>query len=106
MFIQNLESCNSPAQDAVILVFARIIEDHIGKGFLPVSSMESPVTARLLVAASTVNCLSNNEGQVISELRELTGADLQILHGESVPSGAADGDVVVQVHLLILYNSS
>ncbi|QCD90729.1 poly [Vigna unguiculata] len=95
--VENLESCNSPAQDAVILVFARIIEDHIGKGFLPVSSMESPVTARLLVAASTVNCLSNNEGQVISELRELTGADLQILHGESVPSGAADGDVVVQI---------
>ncbi|BAT99434.1 hypothetical protein LR48_Vigan319s000100 [Vigna angularis] len=95
--VENLESCNSPAQDAVILVFARIIEDHIGKGFLPVSSMESPVTARLLVAASTVNCFSSNEGQVISELRELTGADLQILHGESIPSGASDGDAVVQI---------
>ncbi|KAK7366887.1 hypothetical protein VNO80_08890 [Phaseolus coccineus] len=95
--VENLESCNSPAQDAVILVFARIIEDHIGKGFLPVSSMESPVTARLLVAASTVNCLSGNEGQVISELREVTGADLQILHGEPVPNGASDDDVVVQI---------
>jgi len=104
LFIQNLESCNSRAQEAVILVFARIIEDHIGKGFLSISSMESPVTARLLVAASTVNCLSGNEGQVISELREVTGADLQILHGEPVPIGASDDDVVVQVQLLILYS--
>ncbi|KAH1234407.1 KH domain-containing protein HEN4 [Glycine max] len=95
--IESLESCNSPAQDAVILVFARIIEDHIGKGFLQVSSMESPVTARLLVATSTVNSWSGNEGQVILELREVTGADIQILHGESVPNGASDDDVVVQI---------
>ncbi|KAG5059179.1 hypothetical protein JHK87_000208 [Glycine soja] len=99
--VESLESCNSPAQDAVILVFARIIEDHIGKGFLQVSSMESPVTARLLVATSTVNCFSGNEGQVISELREVTGADIQILHGESVPNGASDEDVVVQSSLYL-----
>lgn len=104
-FIQNLESCYSPAQDAVILVFARIIEDHIEKGFLPASGMESPVTARLLVASSTVNYLSGNEGRVVSELREVTGADIQILHGEPVPSGASDNDVLVQVQLLLLYNS-
>lgn len=61
--------------------------------------MESPVTARLLVATSTVNSWSGNEGQVILELREVTGADIQILHGESVPNGASDEDVVVQVHL-------
>ncbi|TKY69973.1 KH domain-containing protein [Spatholobus suberectus] len=94
---ENLEAPDSPAQRAVSLVFARIIEDHIGKGFLPVSSMESPVTARLLVATSTVNCLSGNDGQVISELREVTGADIQILHGEPVPNGASDNDVVVQI---------
>lgn len=106
MFIQNLESSYSPAQDAVILVFARIIEDQIGKGFLPASSAESPVTARLLVAPSTINRLTGNEGQVISELREVTGADIQILHGEPVPNGASDNDVVVQVQLCILHSRS
>lgn len=105
MFIQNVESSHSPAQDAVVLVFARIIEDHIGKGFLPASSVESPVTARLLVVSSTVNCLTGNEGQVISELREVTGADIHILHGEPVPNDASDNDVVVQVQLCILCNS-
>lgn len=97
MFIQNLGSSYSPAQDAVILVFARIIEDHIEKGFLPASSVESPVTVRLLVASSSVNCLNGNEGQVISELKESTRADIQILHGEPVPT-ASDNDVVVQVY--------
>lgn len=94
--IENLGSSYSPAQDAVILVFARIIEDHIGKGFLPASSVESPVTVRLLVASSSVNCLNGNEGQVISELKESTRADIQILHGEPVPT-ASDNDVVVQI---------
>ncbi|KAL1353913.1 hypothetical protein AAHE18_05G004100 [Arachis hypogaea] len=65
--IENLESCYSPSQDAVFLVFARIIEDHIEKGFLS-----------------------------ISKLKELTGADIQILYGESVPS-ATDNDVVLQI---------
>ena len=45
------------------------IEDQIGKSVLPISSMESPVTARLLVATVTVNCLRGNEGQVISEFQ-------------------------------------
>ncbi|RYQ81601.1 hypothetical protein Ahy_Scaffold1g107488 isoform B [Arachis hypogaea] len=92
--IENLESCYSPSQDAVFLVFARIIEDHIEKGFLSISSME-PVTVRLLITSSSVSCLSGNESQVISELKELTGADIQILYGESVPS-ATDNDVVLQ----------
>ncbi|KAL5078951.1 hypothetical protein RYX36_007372 [Vicia faba] len=94
---ENLESSNSPAQDAVILVFARIVEDHIRNGFHLASSAESPVTARLLVAPSIVNFLTGNEGQVISELREVTGAGIQILHGVPVPNGASDNDAVVQV---------
>ncbi|CAK8537123.1 unnamed protein product [Lathyrus sativus] len=94
---ENLESSNSPAQDAVILVFARIVEDHIRYGFHPASSSESPVTARILVASSTVNFLTGNDGQVISELRELSGVDIQILHGVPVPNGALDNDAVVQI---------
>ncbi|CAI8595510.1 unnamed protein product [Vicia faba] len=94
---ENLESSNSPAQDAVILVFARIVEDHIRNGFHLASSAESPVTARLLVAPSIVNFLTGNEGQVISELREVSGAGIQILHGVPVPNGASDNDVVVQI---------
>ena len=59
--------------------------------------MESPVTARLLITTSTLHLLTGNEGQVISELREVSGADIQLLHGEPIPN-ASDNDVVVQVH--------
>jgi poly(rC)-binding protein 2/3/4 len=101
-FIQNLESSNSPAQDAVLLVFARIVEDQIRNGFHPPSTAESPVTARLLIAPSTVNLVTGNEGEVISELREVSGADIQLLVGEPIPDVTSDNDVVVQVQL---YNS-
>jgi poly(rC)-binding protein 2/3/4 len=101
-FIQNLESSNSPAQDAVLLVFARIVEDQIRNGFHPPSSPESPVTARLLIAPSTVNLVTGNEGEVISVLREVSGADIQLLVGEPIPDVTSDNDVVVQVQL---YNS-
>lgn len=74
-----------------------MIEDLIGKGFLSVANSESPVAIRLLIAPSMVTCLNGNEGQVISEIRELTGADLQILHGEGVSCGASDEDMVLQV---------
>ncbi|PNX95571.1 KH domain-containing protein at4g18375-like protein [Trifolium pratense] len=94
---ENLESSNSPAQDAVILVFARIVEDHIRNGFHPASTAESPVTARLLIAPSTVNLLTGNEGEVISELREVSGADIQLLLGEPIPDVTSENDVVVQI---------
>lgn len=93
---ENLESSNSPAQDAVILVFTRIAEDHIRNGFQPATAVESPVTARLLITTSTLHLLTGNEGQVISELREVSGADIQLLHGEPIPN-ASDNDVVVQI---------
>ncbi|KAF1861803.1 hypothetical protein Lal_00026252 [Lupinus albus] len=95
--IEKLESSYSPAQDAVVLVFARTIEGKFERGFLPVSDMASPVTARILVSPSTVSYLSGNEGRIISELREVTGCDIQILHGELLPSDASDSDVVVQI---------
>ncbi|CAJ2647339.1 unnamed protein product [Trifolium pratense] len=94
---ENLESSNSPAQDAVILVFARIVEDHIRNGFHSASTAESPVTARLLIAPSTVNLLTGNEGEVISELREVSGADIQLLLGEPIPDVTSENDVVVQI---------
>ncbi|KAF7809402.1 KH domain-containing protein HEN4 [Senna tora] len=95
--VENFASNYSPAQDAVILIFARIIEDLFEKGFLSVSSMESPVAVRLLVASRIVSCLNSNEGRVISEMKEVTGADIQIMPGKEVSCGASDDDMVVQI---------
>ncbi|XP_048335104.2 KH domain-containing protein HEN4 isoform X1 [Ziziphus jujuba] len=79
---ETLESCYSPAQNAVILVFARTVESEIEKGFLLGFSKVSTVTAKLLVASDTVGCLRENEDEVFLEVRDITGADIQILQGD------------------------
>lgn len=76
-----MESRYSPAQNAVILVFARIVEGDIEKGFLLSFSNGATVTAKLLVATDLVGCLTENEGKVITEIKEVSGADIRILGG-------------------------
>uniref|UniRef100_A0A803PDY7 K Homology domain-containing protein n=1 Tax=Cannabis sativa TaxID=3483 RepID=A0A803PDY7_CANSA len=78
---EDMESEYSPAQNAVILVFARIVEGDIEKGFLLDFSNGTTVTAKLLVATDLVACLSENESKVIKEIEEASGADIRIQDG-------------------------
>ncbi|KAK6258782.1 K Homology domain [Theobroma cacao] len=80
--LENLESWYSPAQNAVVLVFARSVEADIGKGLPSGLSKGSAVTVRLLVAKNLVSCLNDKGGRVLSEIVEVTGADVQILDGD------------------------
>ncbi|KAK8517412.1 hypothetical protein V6N13_127592 [Hibiscus sabdariffa] len=76
--LENLESHHSPAQNALVLVFARSVESDIEKGFPSGLSKSTAVTLRLLVASDLVSCLKGKEGRVLSEIVESTGADVQI----------------------------
>ncbi|GLT46911.1 hypothetical protein SLA2020_206380 [Shorea laevis] len=93
---ENLESWYSPAQNAVILVFARSIESDIEKGLSSGLSKGTSVTARLLVTSDMVSCLNGNGGQVLSEIIEVTGADVQILE-EDLVLDSVPRSVVVQI---------
>ncbi|KAJ7943748.1 KH domain-containing protein family [Quillaja saponaria] len=95
--LEKLECRHSPAQNAVVLVFVRTVEGYIQRGFLSVSSTETPISARLLVAPDIAGWLSGNGGQVITQMRNLTGAEIQILQGEKGPRGASENDVVLQI---------
>ncbi|XP_022775034.1 KH domain-containing protein HEN4 isoform X2 [Durio zibethinus] len=77
--LENLESWYSPAQNAVILVFARSVEADIEKGLPSGLSKGTAVIVRLLVASDLVSCLNDKVGRVLSEIVEVTGADVQIL---------------------------
>ncbi|OMO56302.1 hypothetical protein CCACVL1_26646 [Corchorus capsularis] len=79
--LENIESWHSPAQNAVVLVFARSVEADIEKG-LPGVSKGDAVTVRLLVASDQVSCLNGKEGRVLAEIIEVTGADVRILDGD------------------------
>lgn len=86
----------SPAQNALLHVFSRIVEGEIEKRNPSRYSEGSTVTVKLLVASNLLGCLSGSEGNVVAELREVTGANLQILRGERYPDCAPE-TIVVQV---------
>ncbi|KAB1201889.1 hypothetical protein CJ030_MR8G002341 [Morella rubra] len=94
---ENLESSYSAAQNAVVLVFTRMIEGVIERGFPAGFSEGRPVTAKLLVASNLVGCLVGNDHKVLSEMREVTGAEIQILEAELILNCASVNDAVLQI---------
>ncbi|GAV68580.1 KH_1 domain-containing protein/KH_3 domain-containing protein [Cephalotus follicularis] len=95
--VENLESWYSIAQNAAILVFARLIESDIERGLPSGLSKGATVTARLIVAADVVDCLGGNGGTVLSEMTDVTGADIQILEENQSLNCGLVNDVVVQI---------
>lgn len=84
-------------------VFARIIEGFIEKGFLSGLGDSRAVTAKLLVASDFVGHLSENGGNLLSEIRTATGADIRILEEEQILNCASMSDLVVQVRLPFIF---
>ncbi|CAK9159933.1 unnamed protein product [Ilex paraguariensis] len=95
--LENPEQLYSPAQIAIVRVFARSIEvgfDHrlisgLGKG--------ETITARLLVASNQTSCLIDEGGSVASDISTLTGVEIQLLGGNFIPSCATENDRVLQI---------
>ncbi|KAJ6378953.1 hypothetical protein OIU78_029047 [Salix suchowensis] len=95
--MENLESSHSPAQNALVLVFARSIEHDIEKARSLGLIGEISVTATLLLPSNRVTCLIGRGGRIVAEMIETTGADIQILQGDQFPDFASMNDVVVEI---------
>lgn len=95
---ENLESWNSPAQNAVLLVFARGVESDIEKRLSSGLGKDTMVTARLLAASELVVCLTGDRKRVLSEMIEVTGCDIRILGGDQVMDCASENEVVIQIN--------
>ncbi|XVE86879.1 hypothetical protein DITRI_Ditri18aG0071100 [Diplodiscus trichospermus] len=93
--LENLESWHSPAQNAAVLVFARSVEGYIEKGLPSGLSKDTAVAVRLLVASELVSCLNDKGGRILSEIVEVTGADVQILDENLSPDHSPDN--IVQI---------
>ncbi|GKB41138.1 KH domain-containing protein HEN4-like protein [Tanacetum coccineum] len=89
------ESRDSPAQNAVILVFNRCVE--IGYP----TSMGTQITARLLISPNQMGCLLGKGGSIIADMRKVTGAYMKIVGDDQVPKCALETDQVVLVRLLM-----
>eukprot|EP00258_Populus_trichocarpa_P045550 XP_024461569.1 KH domain-containing protein HEN4 isoform X2 [Populus trichocarpa] len=95
--LENLESSHSPAQNALLLVFARSIEHDIERARSLGLIEEITVTATLLLPSNKVYCLIGRGGRVDSEMIETTGADIQIMQGDQFFDLASKNDAVVQI---------
>lgn len=91
------------AQDALLKVHDRIIEDDLFGGIASDDDSEnSTVTARLLVPNNMVGCLLGKRGDVIQRLRSETGANIRVLPADRLPLCAMSTDELVQVYIQFL----
>ncbi|CAA7409326.1 unnamed protein product [Spirodela intermedia] len=86
---ESSEFQHSPAQEAVLRVYSRLTEAGVDKG--------SAVSARLLVPSQQIGCLLGKGGNIISEMRRATGANIRIFLKEHAPKCAQPNDEVVQI---------
>ncbi|CAI9286210.1 unnamed protein product [Lactuca saligna] len=86
---ESLDQRHSPAQDAVLRVHGRIAEIGFESG--------AAIVARLLVHSRQIGCLWGKGGVIISEMRRLTGANIQIFPKEQLTKYGMPNDEVVQV---------
>lgn len=86
-----------PAQEALMRVHDRIIEEDLLGGKEDAENENCMVIARLLVPNNMVGCLLGKGGDVIQKLRSETGASIRVLPAEHLPSCALPTDELVQV---------
>ncbi|XP_022763690.1 RNA-binding KH domain-containing protein RCF3 [Durio zibethinus] len=77
-----------PAQEALLHIQTQIVD--------LVPDKDNVVTTRLLVPSSEIGCLEGRDGS-LSEMRRLTGANIQILSKEELPSCVSGPDEIVQI---------
>ncbi|KAK9700178.1 hypothetical protein RND81_08G221600 [Saponaria officinalis] len=86
-----------PAQDALLRVHDRIIEEDLLAAKEEGDDANVTVTARLLVPDSMVGCVLGKGGDVIRRLRSETGAGIRVLSSEPLPTCALSTDELVQI---------
>ncbi|XVF10094.1 hypothetical protein REPUB_Repub07fG0153500 [Reevesia pubescens] len=77
-----------PAQEALLHIQTQIVD--------LVPDKDNIVTTRLLVPSSDIGCLEGRDGS-LSEMKRLTGAHIQILSREELPSCVSGPDEIVQI---------
>ncbi|CAN6564725.1 unnamed protein product [Malus baccata var. baccata] len=77
-----------PAQEALLHIQTRIVDLSPDK--------ENTITTRLLVPTSDIGWLEGREG-LLMDMRRLTGADIQILPIDDLPTCVSGDDVLVQI---------
>lgn len=94
---KNVTELHCAAQDALLKVHDKIVEEDIVGGTEDGDGNEIVVFARLLVPNNTVGCLLGKKGDVIQRLRSETGASIRVLPADQLPACAMSTDELVQI---------
>ncbi|KAF8406106.1 hypothetical protein HHK36_008186 [Tetracentron sinense] len=94
----------SPAQEALIRVFERVLEvdAKIDGGFL---QSRDAVFCRLLAATSQIGAVMGKGGTIIKKIRKESGAKISVLPSEQLPACASPADEVIQVFQFVVFGS-
>ncbi|KAH6822511.1 hypothetical protein C2S53_008988 [Perilla frutescens var. hirtella] len=96
--ISSLENPNpscSPAQNAIVRVFARCIEVSLDQGVVLSLGHGDSVTARILVVSSQLSCMLDGDGRLASDICLASGAEIQLMGADFPDAGVSDN--VVQI---------
>nr|GFB90577.1 KH domain-containing protein HEN4-like [Tanacetum cinerariifolium] len=93
-FEDDPESQNSPAQNAVMLVFNRSVAAAYEKGLdLP----GTPIAAKVVITHHQRGCLLGKGGSIMEGMRKVTGASINIVSVDQVPSYNVENNHIVLV---------
>ncbi|OMP11690.1 hypothetical protein CCACVL1_00340 [Corchorus capsularis] len=85
----------SPAMDAAVRVFKRVVGLSTNEGDVTVAAFCS---IRLLVASSQAINLIGKQGSTIKSIQEATDASVRVLPEDEVPSYATPDERIVEIH--------
>ncbi|XP_022729228.1 RNA-binding KH domain-containing protein PEPPER-like isoform X2 [Durio zibethinus] len=85
----------SPAMDAAVRVFKRVVGLSTNEGEVAVAAFCS---IRLLVASSQAINLIGKQGSTIKSIQEATDASVRVLSEDEVPSYATSDERIVEIH--------
>ncbi|KAL7162873.1 hypothetical protein ACSBR2_043195 [Camellia fascicularis] len=104
----NSEDEGSPAQQALLRVFERILKVDAERS--GVSSAENekgedeegggnvvPVVCRLLAPSNQVGCVLGRGGKIVERIRHDSGAKVRVLTKDQIPACASPGDELIQI---------
>lgn len=88
----------SPAQEAVIRVYEKILNVTAEMDKVPVTALGAEVVScRLLVETVQASFVIGKGGKMVEKMRKESGSKIRVLMGDKLPTGVAEGDEVVEI---------
>ena len=92
---------SSPAQQALVRVFERIlkVDEEREEKEKKEDLSNVAVCCRLLAPSNQVGCVLGRGGKIVEKIRQESGAQIRVLPKDHIPACASPGDELIQVLL-------